>query len=102
MMPKTVLATAIAFLVGGQAFASSDGAWNALFAKANGTCIGLSGLDTPEASTPVVFDDSVGKIAILLKGAMGRGKVKTNVSMICLYDKKSGKASIEEYRWLGK
>ncbi|MGO8049841.1 hypothetical protein [Rhizobium leguminosarum] len=49
-----------------------------------------------------MFDDSVGKIVILLKGAMGRGKAKTKVSMICLYDKKSANSSIEEYRWLGK
>lgn len=102
MTPKTILAAAIVSSVSGHAFASSDGAWTALFAKANGTCIGQSGLNTPEASAPVVFDDSVGKIAILLKGAVGRGKAKTKVSMICLYDKKSGQASIEEYRWLGK
>jgi hypothetical protein len=102
MIKQTILAATLAMSASQYAAASSDGAWNALFAKANGTCIGQSGLNTPEASAPVVFDDSVGKIAILLKGPMGRGKAKTNVSLICLYDKKSGKASIEEYRWLGK
>lgn len=80
--------------------ASSDSAWNALFAKANGTCIGQSRMDTPEASAPVVFDDSVGKIAVMLRGKLG--KSKPTVNLICLYDKKTGKASIEEFRWLGK
>lgn len=96
----TIVAAAL-LCVGQTAFASSDSAWNTLFAKANGTCIGQSGLNTPEASAPVVFDDAVGKIAILLRGQTGKGKTKTNVNLICLYDKKSGKASIGEYRWLG-
>ncbi|WP_421914405.1 hypothetical protein [Mesorhizobium sp.] len=60
-------------------------------------------MDTPEVSAPVVFDDSVAKVAILLRGSFGKGKSKAqNVNLICLYDKKTGKASIEEYRWLGK
>ncbi|MBY5399501.1 hypothetical protein HFN01_32385 [Rhizobium leguminosarum] len=101
-MIKTMMAAAILLSAGAQVFASSDSAWNALYAKANGTCIGQSGLNTPEASAPVVFDDSVGKVAILLKGETGRSKAKTSVNLICLYDKKTGKASIEEYRWLGK
>jgi hypothetical protein len=102
MIKQTILAATLAVSATEHAFASSDGAWNALFAKANRTCIGQSGLNTQEASAPVVFDDSVGKIAIPLRGPMGRGKAKTNVSLICLYDKKSEKASIEKYRWPGK
>ncbi|WP_426131317.1 hypothetical protein [Pararhizobium sp. PWRC1-1] len=82
------------------AYASSDAAWNALLAKANGSCIGQSRMDTPEASAPVVFDDSIGKVAVLLRGSIGKNKSKVN--LLCLYDKKSGKASIEEFRWLGK
>ncbi|TCL67160.1 hypothetical protein [Rhizobium sp. BK251] len=85
-----------------QAEASSDASWNALFAKVNGTCIGLSGMNTPEASAPIVFDDAAGKVAVLLRGSVGRGKTKVrNVNLMCLYDKKTGRASIAEYRWLG-
>lgn len=84
------------------ALASSDAAWNALFAKANGTCIGQSRMVSPEASAPVVFDDSTGKIAILLREAVVRGKKKTMSEVICLYDKKSGRASVAEYHWLGR
>jgi hypothetical protein len=82
------------------ASASSDSAWNALFAKANGTCIGQSRMVSPEATVPVVFDDAVGKIAILLREKSG--KSNRLINLICLYDKKSGKASIAEYQWLGQ
>jgi hypothetical protein len=103
-MIKTMTIAATAMLVSAHyAGASSDAAWNALFAKVNGTCIGQSGMDTPEATAPVVFDDATGKVAVLLRGSMGKGKSKVkNVNLICLYDKKTGKASIEEYRWLGR
>jgi hypothetical protein len=56
---------------------------------------------SPEASGPVVFDDSVGKIAVLLREPVGTGKSKKMNQVICLYDKRTGKASIAEYRWLG-
>ncbi len=101
MIKQLAIVAAALFCMGQASFAASDSAWNALFAKANGTCIGQSGLNTPEASAPVVFDDAVGKIAILLRGQTGKGKTKANVNLICLYDKKSGRASIAEYRWLG-
>jgi hypothetical protein len=54
---------------------------------------------SPEASAPIVFDDAAGKVALLLREAAGKGKPKTNV--MCLYDKKTGRASISEYHWLG-
>jgi len=101
MLHRNVLASLIMLSSYGVAGASSDGAWDALFAKANGTCIGQSRMDTPEASAPVVFDDSVGKIAVLLRGKLGKGKARSTVNLICLYDKKTGRASIAEYQWLG-
>lgn len=101
-MKTTILVTAaIGLLSSVPAWASSDAAWSALFAKVNGTCIGQSRMVSPEASAPVVFDDATGKIAVLLREP-GRGKKKAMREVICLYDKKSGKASVEEYHWLGK
>jgi len=101
-MLKIATLAAAAFVASSVASnASSDAAWNKLFAKVNGTCIGQSGMDTPEATAPIVFDDATGKVAVLLRGSMGKGKAKTKVNLMCLYDKKTGKASIEEYRWLG-
>ena len=100
-MLKTTIATAIGmFALAPLANASSDAAWNALFAKANGTCIGQSRMVSPEATAPVVFDDVIGKIAILLREKDPESKKMVN--MICLYDKKSGKASIAEYQWLAQ
>ncbi|MGO4118724.1 hypothetical protein ACC786_13920 [Rhizobium ruizarguesonis] len=100
-MLKTILVATTTLLALTQfAGASSDGAWNALFAKANGTCIGQSRMVSPEATAPVVFDDAVGKVAILLREKSGKSKKLVN--LICLYDKKSGKASIAEYQWLGQ
>jgi hypothetical protein len=55
---------------------------------------------SPEATAPVVFDDSTGKIAILLREKSAKSKKLVN--LICLYDKKSGKASIAEYQWQGQ
>ena len=97
----TISAIFAVTLTSTSSWASSDAAWSALFAKANGTCIGQSRMVSPEASAPVVFDDSVGKIAVLLRESAGTGKSKKMNQVICLYDKKTGKASIAEYRWLG-
>ncbi|MFK3966640.1 hypothetical protein ACI2KT_23860 [Ensifer adhaerens] len=100
-MLKTTLAAAVGLLFFAPlANASSDAAWNALFAKANGTCIGQSRMVSPEATAPVVFDDATGKIAVLLREKSPRTKRMVNV--VCLYDKRSGKASIAEYQWLGQ
>lgn len=81
-MKRITMAIALALASIQQAAASSDGAWAALFAKANGTCIGQSGLDSPEATVPVVFDDATGKAAILLRGSMGdkRGALRASTS----------------------
>lgn len=57
---------------------------------------------SPEASAPVLFDDATGKIAILLREPVVGGKTKVMRQVICLYDKKTGRASIAEYYWLGK
>lgn len=97
---KIAIAASLVLASATFANASSDAAWDKLFAKANGTCIGQSRMDTPEASAPVVFDDSIGKVAIMLRGKVGKNK--STVNLICLYDKKTGRASIEEFRWLGK
>jgi len=100
MLRKIAVAVTLFVASSGLANASSDASWNALFAKANGTCVGQSRMISPEASAPVVFDDSIGKIAVMLRGTITKGKPAVN--LVCLYDKKTGKASIEEFRWLGR
>jgi hypothetical protein len=100
-MREKLLAAALVAVSVMPAMASSDTAWSALFAKATGTCIGQSKMVSPEASAPVVFDDTTGEIAILLREAVVRGKKKTMSEVMCLYDKKWGRASVAEYHWLG-
>ncbi|TIX90190.1 hypothetical protein BSK43_012815 [Rhizobium sp. P44RR-XXIV] len=103
MFVKLAAAALVLLATTAQSFASSDDAWNALFAKVNGTCIGMSRMNTPEVSAPIVFDDATGKVALLLRGSLGKAKGRAQtVNLMCLYDKKTGKASIAEYHWLGK
>lgn len=97
-----ILPAAIALVACSNAFASSNEAWEALYAKANGTSIGKSGLDTLEASAPVVFDDTSGKIGVLLRGKASKATASTPVDLICLFEKKTGHVSISEYQWLGR
>ena len=56
LMFKTIAAATLLLLAGTVgANASSGKSWDALFAKANGTCIGQSSMVSPEVSSPVVF-----------------------------------------------
>lgn len=98
-MKLIVFAALAAFASGGTARASSGDSWAALFAQVKKSCIDESGIKSPEASAPVVFDDATDKLAVLLRGKVGRGKAQANVAVICLYDKESGKASVAEYTW---
>nr|WP_247871790.1 hypothetical protein [Ochrobactrum sp. LM19] len=80
--------------------ASSSDAWQQLYNKAERTCITQSRLVSPFVSEPVVFDDSIGKVAILLREGSSRNKTfRKNTTFICLFDKKTNKTAIEEYRW---
>ena len=103
MYRKFGIAALVLLMTAVQSYASSEGAWDSLFAKVNGTCIGMSRMKTPEVSAPIVFDDAIGKVGLLLRGSIGKSKTAVhNVNLLCLYDKKTGKASIAEYKWLGK
>lgn len=100
MLMKLATAALALLATTAQSYASSDDAWKALFAKVNGTCIGMSRMNTPEVSAPIVFDDATGKVAILLRGSLGKAKGRAQtVNLMCLYDKKTGRASIAEYHW---
>lgn len=99
MMKKSHPIVAIAFLASTHfSVNASTEATNAsiqfLLAKANGTCIGQSRMIAPNATAPLIFPD---KVAILLQGVVEKGKPEVN--MLCLYDRKSNKAVIEEYYW---
>ncbi|GLU27202.1 hypothetical protein Brsp01_24350 [Brucella sp. NBRC 12950] len=55
---------------------------------------------SPFVSEPVDFDDRVGKVALLLReGSTRNRKQSKDTTVICLYDKRSGKVAIEEVQW---
>ncbi|SDN36876.1 hypothetical protein SAMN05216328_12481 [Ensifer sp. YR511] len=100
MFKGLILAVATILSTTHIAVASSDSAWNELFAKANKRCTDQSGMAASIASTPAIFGDRVDKVAVLLRGKIGKGKSKQIVDLICLYDVKSGDAAISDYGWL--
>ncbi|MBD9626346.1 hypothetical protein IB279_25695 [Ensifer sp. ENS06] len=101
MFKGLILAVAMILSSSHVAAASSDSAWTELFAKANSRCTDQSGMAASIASTPAIFIDAVGKVALLLRGTIGKGKSKQTVDLICLYDVKSEDAAISDYGWLG-
>ena len=98
---KTVAFTlsAFAFCVG-SAHASSPAAWEALHTRVVSSCMAKSSMVSPFVSEPVDFDDSVGKVALLLReGSTRNRKQPKDTTVVCLYDKRSGKVAIEEVQW---
>jgi hypothetical protein len=91
--------TAFAFCVG-SAHASSPAAWEALHTKVVSSCMAKSSMVSPFVSEPVDFDDSVGRVALLLReGSTRNRKQAKDTTVVCLYDKRSGKVAIEEVQW---
>lgn len=79
------------------AHASSDAAWAELDRKVTAACTKASGLKTPKASRPVQFDDTLGKVAVLVSGVFPQKTMKgAHGTMLCLFDKASGKVWIDE------
>jgi hypothetical protein len=72
--------------------ASSDDAWNEFNARVTKECVRLSGLRNSRPSTIIGFDDRVGLVAMLVSDRT-RG---SNVSKLCLYDRRTKKAYVED------
>lgn len=88
-----ILATGVTALMSQTpAHASSDKAWAAFNAQATRACVAASGIRNARPSGIVGFDDRVGKVAILVSDRT-RGSV---VSKLCLYDKRSQRAFVDD------
>lgn len=74
------------------ASASGDGAWREFTARVTRACVVASGIRTARASTIIGFDDRVGMVAMLVSDRT-RGSLR---SMLCLYDKRAKRASVDE------
>nr|AGU11822.1 hypothetical protein [uncultured organism] len=77
--------------------ASSTGAWAKLAAEAKARCSAESRLLRPSTSAPLVFSDDNGQVALLVTGAFPqRGLRGVQGSYLCLYDRRTGKAEVQE------
>ncbi|MFP5078360.1 hypothetical protein ACLE20_13710 [Rhizobium sp. YIM 134829] len=77
--------------------ASSDEAWAELNRTVTARCAKASQLKSPQLSDPVQFDDTLGKVAVLVRGVFPQKAMKgARGSMLCIYDKASGKVWIDE------
>lgn len=97
------LGTLLVLGLSSPASASSDDAWKQMFAAAKKACIEASSLTKAKASEPVLFSDDVGYVALLVSGTYPQKHMKGQKGrMLCLFERKTGKASTEEaagWRW---
>lgn len=92
---------AAALLAGHAAQASSPAAWQQQEDKALRLCARASGLvQAEQVGTPMQFDDRSGQTALLIRGAASQAHMRgAPVSMLCLVDRRSNRASVVE--WAG-
>jgi hypothetical protein len=77
--------------------ASSPDAWAALKQQAERSCIVASGLRRPRVSSAIIFDDTVGVVALLVTGTYPQARLKgATGTNLCLYDRRTRKAAVEE------
>lgn len=95
-MSRMIMIAALAMVAQGAA-ASTPGEWSRLERAARHSCIAASGFKRPTASSPVVFNDKVGVVAILVSGSVRQAQTRpVRVTSLCLYDRKSRIATVEE------
>lgn len=79
------------------ATASSDAAWAQLSLAVAQKCAAVSGLNHAHVSRLVIFDDTSGKVATLVTGIYPQRALHGATGRkLCLYDKRSRQAWIEE------
>jgi len=85
--------------LGGVAQASTPEAWSQHDKTVVERCVAASGFKNAKAvGKPVVFDDTVGKTALLVRGTYPQKHMAgAQGEVLCLYDRKARKASVEEW-----
>jgi hypothetical protein len=84
-------------LMPGAGNASSTSAWSKLAAQAKARCSAESRLLRPSTSAPLVFSDGTAQVAVLVTGEFSqRGLQGVRGSYLCLYDRRNGKAEVQE------
>ena len=82
--------------------ASSPKAWAELQQRAERACIAASGVGRPRVSNPVIFDDRLGTVALLVTGFASRQQLGgPSVTKLCLFDRRSGRVATQEAQGWG-
>lgn len=99
-MNKIIIALGALAFCSAPAFASSDDAWAELFTKVKDGCSAEAKLEDAKMSEPILYPDDVPYVGLVMTGTQTAGTRKIeDVSMLCLFDKKTEKAVVSEYSW---
>jgi hypothetical protein len=92
-MRKLLIVTALAVTASG-ATASTPAAWNQMNQRVNRACIAMSGLARPQLLAKTIsFSDTIGTEIRMIRGTDKRGRMQR---LLCAYDRKSGRAEVQE------
>lgn len=87
----------LAILCSLPAVASTPAAWSKLERDAKRSCLAASDFKRPRTSEIVVFNDSVGQVAMLVTGIYRQAHMKgARGTNLCLYNPRNGSAAAEE------
>jgi hypothetical protein len=99
-MIKSTAAIVATLTLAGAAQASSEAAWRQFDAQVRRSCATASGLGSARVSPVIGFDDSLGKVAVLVSGTQQvetrAGQRALPVRTLCIYDQRSKKTWTSE------
>ncbi|MDO9404367.1 MAG: hypothetical protein Q7T87_10065 [Polaromonas sp.] len=97
-LPRAFTALAAGLVLSTASFASSPDAWAAHDKEVAATCATASGLkNAAAAGVPMVFDDSIGKTALVIAGHYPQPHMKNaRGRVLCLFDHKTRQAVVTE------
>ncbi|HLZ78445.1 MAG TPA: hypothetical protein VKQ09_03825 [Sphingomonas sp.] len=96
-MRSVAIALPVLLSLATPALASSPAAWAAHNVAVRNACAKASGLSGAAASAPVRFDDRSGQDVVLVTGRYTqRGLKGRPATMLCLYDRRSKRAAVED------
>lgn len=96
-MSRMIMLAAALLILPSTAEASAPSAWDALNTNVARSCTTASKLQEARSGQVVGFDDTLGKFVTLVTGKarLATGK-KVTVSMLCVYDPRSGSTWVAE------
>ena len=94
---RHLISLAVLFALHSPASASTPAAWAALEREAKRSCLAASELRRPHVSRAVIFDDTVGKLVLVITGTYAEPRLRgVRGTNLCLYDRRTRKAAVEE------